>query len=212
MLIIRKATTIKHASVNKARWFIFEMMKTTIIVLWRTPVVTYMRWTTVVARTSATVWRKATVIIEGSSIKVEASTVSVVPGPFSHPLAVLFTCLVYSVGIPFMIIRPHFAERWPISIRRVDRRTSRWVVVRTGITPLWRRKQLWLHPLHIGQDITAQGVSQRKSGIFVKSWRRTGPQAGSSTTTVGIYDLFSRRIPELRGIWVERVIGILLRS
>jgi hypothetical protein len=172
------------------------MRRTIIIVLLRSPVVTYIRWTTVIARPSATVWRKAPVVVIGPSIVVEASTVRA-PAPLSHPLAVLIMRLVHSVGIPFVIIRQQIAERLPISLRRVDRSTGRRVVVRAGITPI---RRLWLHSLRIGRSISAQGISRRP-------WR-TGPQADSKTTTVGIYDLFSRSIPELRDI--RMIVGILL--
>jgi hypothetical protein len=124
----------------------------------------------------------------------------------------LFMCLVHSVEIPFVIIRPHFAKRWSIPIRRIDKLTGRRSVVRTGITPLWRSKQLWLHPLCIGRNITAWGVLRRKSRVFMKPWSRTGPQANSNATTVGVYDLFSRNILELRGNRMKRAVGILLRS
>jgi hypothetical protein len=132
MLIIREATVIKHASVYKTRMlFIFKVRRASIIVLW---------WTPVVARTSATVWREAPVIIKGSSIMVEASMVRQAPASLPHPLAVLFMCLVHSVEILFVIIWPHFAEWWLISTRRVERRTGRRFDVRTRITPLWRRR------------------------------------------------------------------------
>jgi hypothetical protein len=127
MLIIREATVIKHASVYKTRMlFIFKVRRASIITLWLTPVV---------ARTLATVWREAPVIIKGSSIMVEASMVSQAPALLSHPIAVSFMCLVHSVEIPFVIIRPHFAQWWLIPTRRVER-TGRRVDVRTGITPL----------------------------------------------------------------------------
>jgi hypothetical protein len=139
---------------------------------------------------------------------VEASMVSQAPASLSHPLAVLFMCLVHSVKTPFVIIRPHFAQWWLISTRRV--RTGSRVDVRTGITPLWRRRQQLLHPLRIRRDISAQGASRRKGGVSKRPWR-TGTQADRNTT-VGIYDLSSRSIPELRGSRVKRVVGILLGS
>jgi hypothetical protein len=107
MLIIREAAVIKHASVYKTRMlFIFKVRRASIIALW---------WAPVVARTSATVWREAPVIVKGPPIIVEASVVSQAPASLSHPLAVLFTCLVHSIEIPFVIIRPHFAEWWLVS-------------------------------------------------------------------------------------------------
>jgi hypothetical protein len=140
---------------------------------------------------------------------VEASMVSQAPASLSHPRAVLFMCLVHSVETPFVIILPHFAQWWLISTRRV--RMGRRVDVRTGITPLWRRRRQQLHPLRIRRDISAQGASRRKGGVSKRPWR-TGTQADRNTTTVGIYDLSSRSIPELRGSRVKRVVGILLGS
>ena len=115
-----------------------------------------------------------------------------------------------TVEIPFVIIRPQFAEWGLISTQRVERRMGRGVDVRTRITPLWRRRQLLLHPLHIRRSISAQGASRRKNGVSKRPWM-TGTQADSKTTTVGIYDLSSRSIPELRSNWVKAN-GILLGS
>ena len=111
---------------------------------------------------------------------------------------------MYSVEIPFVIIRPQFAEWGLISTRRVEIRTGRRVDVRTRIYASLEKKATTVASVaYPSEHLDAGGLAEIKLESL---------QADSKTTTVGIYDLSSKSIPELRGSRVKRAVGILLGS